>query len=488
MGLGLNGGGLEAARYLANHGAQVTVTDLRDESILRPSIEALGDLPIRFVLGKHEIADFKTADVVVKNPAVKPDSPFLAAAKRIETDISIFLQENPARLSAVTGSKGKSSTASALHWALSSLRNAPSPESKPLFPGRSYLGGNITVSPLSFLDQLKPEDDVVLELSSWQLGDLRGRILAPEGTGDSKTGERALLKPRVAILTTILPDHLDRYGTMEAYVADKRVLYQGQDSQDVTVVGSDDWGRAFAVETPGRPRMYQTWRSSQEAQAQNRRLPRHRELDFELDGWINGPQGPCFARLADGSIAEVVPEAPLVPGIHQKQNLLACALGLLDLGIDPTLIREALGSFPGIEHRLEFFYENGGIRFYNDTAATIPEAAAAAVQAFDQPPILLTGGTDKNLDFTPLAEACSRAKQVILLAGTGTEKLKQLLETRGISYLGPYDNLDRAVLAALGKARPGDSVVLSPGCASFGMFLNEFDRGRKWKEAIRRLA
>ncbi|WP_304224309.1 UDP-N-acetylmuramoyl-L-alanine--D-glutamate ligase [Gracilinema caldarium] len=486
MGLGLNGGGLEAARYLASHGAQVTVTDLRDETVLRPSIEALGDLPIRFVLGKHEMSDFKNADVVVKNPAVKPDSPFLAAAKRIETDISIFLQENPARLCAVTGSKGKSSTASALHWALSSLRNTTASHEKPLLPGRAYLGGNITVSPLTFLDQLRPEDDVVLELSSWQLGDLRGRKLIPAGTNGSQAAERALLKPQVAILTTILPDHLDRYGTMEAYVADKRVLYQGQDSSDVTVTGSDSWGRSFAAETKGRPRIYQTWLSGQEAQ--DRREGHRGEPKAELDGWIDGSQGPCFARLADGSIAKVVPEAPLVPGIHQKQNLLACALGLLDLGIPPELVREALGSFPGIEHRLEFFYENRGIRFYNDTAATIPEAAAAAVQAFDQRPILVTGGTDKNLDFTPLAEACRKTKQVILLAGTGTEKLKQLLDARGISYLGPFDNLDRAVLAAIGKAQPGDKVVLSPGCASFGMFLNEFDRGRKWKEAIRRLA
>ncbi|MCA1949357.1 MAG: UDP-N-acetylmuramoyl-L-alanine--D-glutamate ligase, partial [Treponema sp.] len=283
MGLGLNGGGLEAARYLASHGAQVTVTDLRDETVLRPSIEALGDLPIRFVLGKHEMSDFKTADVVVKNPAVKPDSPFLAAAKRIETDISIFLQENPARLCAVTGSKGKSSTASALHWALSSLRNTTDSQGKPLLPGRAYLGGNITVSPLTFLDQLRPEDDVVLELSSWQLGDLRGRKLMSAGTNNTQAAERALLKPRVAILTTILPDHLDRYGTMEAYVADKRVLYQGQDSSDVTVTGSDNWGRSFAAETKGRPRMYQTWLSDKAEQ--DRLIGRRGEPRAELDGW-----------------------------------------------------------------------------------------------------------------------------------------------------------------------------------------------------------
>jgi UDP-N-acetylmuramoylalanine--D-glutamate ligase len=170
MGLGLNGGGLEAARYLATHGAQVTVTDLRDEKVLRPSIEALSDLPIRFVLGKHEISDFKSADVVVKNPAVRPDSPYLAVAKRIETDISIFLQENPARLSAVTGSKGKSSTSSALYWALASIRNKATSAGAPILHGKAYLGGNITVSPLTFLDQLTMDDDVVLNFRAGNLG------------------------------------------------------------------------------------------------------------------------------------------------------------------------------------------------------------------------------------------------------------------------------------------------------------------------------
>jgi len=475
MGLGLNGGGLEAARYLATHGAQVTVTDLRDERVLRPSIQALEDLPIRFVLGRHEIADFKSADVVVKNPAVRPDSPYLAAARRIETDISIFLQENPARLFAVTGSKGKSSTSSALYWALAALRNKTSRSQSPLFPGKAYLGGNITVSPLTFLDQLTAEDDVVLELSSWQLGDLRGRTVPVQGSEGDKSRTRALLKPRVAILTTILPDHLDRYGTMEAYVADKMVIYQGQDEQDVTIVGSDSWGRSFAMETQGRPRIYQTWGADQVRSSK------------ELDGWLAGPQGPGMARLSDGSIAEVVPEKTLVPGIHQKQNLLACALGLLDIGISPDLVREALGTFPGIEHRLEFFFENRGIRFYNDTAATIPEAAAAAVEAFDTSPVLVTGGTDKNLDFSPLARACKKAKAVILLAGTGTDKLIPLLKAEGVSFQGPYDNLDRAVLAAISAAQRGDPVVLSPGCTSFGMFLNEFDRGNKSKEAVQRL-
>ena len=461
MGLGLHGGGAEAARYLANLGAEVTVTDLRDEKVLAPSIEKLKTLPVRYVLGRHEMDDFRKADMVVKNPGVKGDSPFLMAAKRIETDISLFLSagllsSGKVRLIAVTGSKGKSSVSSALHWVL---------RQRSSISGASWLGGNITVSPLSFLDTLREGDDVVLELSSWQLGDLR---------------LHNTLKPRAAIITAIMEDHLDRYGSMEAYVDDKRLIYQNQNEKDVTVAGNDAWGKSFLKETRGRKLIYS-----------GDPLP-----EAVSGGWIVNSSGPGVARLYQessisgsiGAIAEVVPEHLLVPGYHQKQNLLAAALALLDLGLKPDFIRENLGRFPGIEHRLEFFHEAGGIRFYNDSAATIPEAAAAAIKAFEDPPVLVTGGTDKNLDFSPLARAAVNAKALILLAGTGSDKLKTLLDGAGIRYQGPFGNLDAAIQAALNVAESGDTVILSPGCTSFGMFLNEFDRGKKWKEGVRKLA
>jgi UDP-N-acetylmuramoylalanine--D-glutamate ligase len=411
------------------------------------------------------MADFEQADLVIKNPAVRPDSPFLRAARRIETDISLFLADSPARLTAVTGSKGKSGAASAIHRVLEEARK------RGILPGGAYLGGNITRSPLAFLDELTADDDVVLELSSWQLGDLRGRVKPPNGGG--REGG-ALLKPRSAVITAILPDHLDRYGAMDSYVADKRIIYRGQDLAGATIAGDDRWGRSFLAETPGRPLVYAG--SPLE--------------DGRAGGWLSGPAGPGFIRLpgvAGGKITEAVPAHPLTPGRHQKKNLLAAALALADLGIPPDLIRESLGNFPGIEHRLEFFHEQRGIRFYNDTTATIPEAAAAAVAAFDRPPILVAGGADKNLDFSPLARAAAGVKALALLAGTGSEKLRTLLDRWGIPYRGPFDTVEAAALAALEKAEPGDVVVFSPGCASFGMFLNEFDRGRRWKETVRRL-
>jgi len=465
MGLGLHGGGLESARFLLKRGAQVTVTDLRDEKTLLPSIEQLdrackelGKEPVRYVLGKHEIEDFKKADIVIKNPGVKPDSPFLQAAKLIETDISLFLAESRARLFAVTGSKGKSGTASALHWILNKDRNK----------GKAFLGGNITVSPLTFIEELSENDDVVLELSSWQLGDVKGRTAA-DGS--------ALLKPKAAVLTAIMPDHLDRYLSMEEYIDDKKNIYRGQDEKCVTVAGDDSWGKSFRAETKGRPLVYSR---SLLAERQN-------------GGWLEKGRG--FARLfnwdgVNDETVELVPEHLLVSGEHQKLNLLSAALAVYSLGGKAEKIRGALATFPGIEHRLELFHEAKSVRFYNDSAATIPEAAAACIEALTSaaPLVLVTGGTDKNLDFSSLAKAAGKAKAIILLAGTGSEKLIPLLGEEGISYSGPFDDLDKAVLCAIEKAASGDSIALSPGCASFGMFLNEFDRGKKWKDAVLRLS
>jgi UDP-N-acetylmuramoylalanine--D-glutamate ligase len=471
MGLGLNGGGLESARYLAGKGALVTVTDTKDEKALASSVEELeADAGIRgrirYVLGRHENEDFTAADIVIKNPGVRADSPYLALAKRIETDISLFLAASPARLIAVTGSKGKSGTASALYRALAQARE------KGLAEGKAFLGGNITVSPLSFLDELEEKDDVVLELSSWQLGDLR-----------LCGGGAALLKPRCALITSIMRDHQDRYSGMDDYVNDKREIYRRQDKTDLTVASADDeWGRSFLRESPGRVLPFSE----------------HPLPETTAGGWVSG-SGPGFARLYPGAEPfPAVPANPVVPGRSQKKNLLAAALVLLDLGFPAAFVRESLGSFPGIEHRLELFHEAAGIRFYNDSAATIPEAAAAAVEALagngEKPLVLVTGGTDKNLDYGPLAEAAARAKEVILLEGSGSEKIVPLLRAAGIPFQGPFGDLETAVTRAVSKAgnlAAGAAdpvyVVLSPGCASFGMFKNEFDRGRRWKEAVTRL-
>jgi UDP-N-acetylmuramoylalanine--D-glutamate ligase len=455
MGLGLHGGGLASALFFAAHGAAVTVTDLRDAATLQPALDRLrafeaerraakpGLRPLRIVLGEHRRRDFTGADLVIKNPAVSPGSPYLEAARSrgipIETDVSVFLRLAHNPLLAVSGSKGKSTTASALCHCL-----------RPCYPN-ARLGGNITVSPLSFVETLAPEDPVVLELSSWQLADLKGM---------------QLLKPRISIMTRILPDHQDRYGGMDDYVADKKLLFRDQEADSFAVFDAGDpFQEGFAAETAARIRYYA-----------DGPLPPGRE-----GAWLAGRAG--VLRLAGGERRLFGPRLRL-PGKHNRMNLLAAGLAAALFGLDPGSIRRSLESFAGIEHRLELFSERGALRFYNDSAATIPQATLEALHSLDGPVVLITGGTDKNLDFRDMAEGYRRAAAIILLAGSATEKIRGLLEGERIAYAGPYDDLVQAVREAVRRAPPKAAILFSPGCASFGMFLNEFDRGRRFKQTV----
>jgi len=508
MGLGLNGGGEACVRFFLRHGAYVTITDMKTSEQLAPTIKRLNSDPeldkdrFNYVLGEHRIEDFADADCVIKNPGVKiQGNKYLAAAKRIESDISIFLHFTKAPIIAVTGSKGKSSTVSALDF---SLRNAGF---------KSFLGGNITVSPLTFLERTDGTTPVVLELSSWQLADLRGR---------------KALKPKIAIITKIIPDHQNWYGNMESYVNDKKLIYADQGPEDFTILDYDEddylkdcqspepgckcWGDVFAKETKGTVLRYS-------------RLP----LPKNVLGAFQAKDG----RSTSGYIQlpkNFTPELPvnsvetechkvmgqlLVPGDHMKINVLNAALALSLMNVAPEQILSIVGIWKGITHRLERFHEwqspESGIKvsFYNDSCATVPEAAAAASQAFGRKVILLAGGTDKNLNFEPLAkvirgeggdEAKFRPLQTYLLAGSGTDKLVAGL-TDPKQILGPFESLE--VMLGLLKANlqnpaaeriyrfyPDDDpipVVFSPGATSFGMFSNEFDRGNKFKDAVKQI-
>jgi UDP-N-acetylmuramoylalanine--D-glutamate ligase len=443
MGLGLHGGGLAAALFFARHGSTVTVTDNRDDPQVFGSIlPQLQEAGIRTVLGHHEHGDFRETDLIIKNPAVPISSPFLQTARshgrKIETDLSIFLQicNNP--LIGITGSKGKSTTASAIYHCLRTI------------DPRARLGGNITVSPLAFLDELQPQAPVVLELSSWQLADLRGRDL---------------LAPLVSVVTVILPDHQDRYPDMDSYIADKTLIFSGQSTDQYALFNHlDPLQQSFPHKTRARVRYFS-------AQA----LPPDVEGVYLLER-------DAVIRESTEEIA--LPLEPLLlPGEHNRVNLLAAALACRCYGMSAEQIAPALLTFPGIEHRLELAAEIGGVRWYNDSAATIPQAAAAALQALPPPITLITGGTDKNLDFLPLLESIDRAQRIILLQGSATTKIQALFDERKLAYEGPCSTLEEAVRTA-SSAQAGTSVLFSPGCASFELFLNEFDRGRKFKELV----
>ncbi len=447
MGLGLHGGGTEAALFFARNGARVTVTDLKDEAYLAQSMERLSGYPIRFVLGRHELADFVDTDLVIKNPGVRETSKFIQAARsygvRVESDISVFVSmtENP--IIAITGSKGKSTVASAIHYCLAAVH----PDAK--------LGGNITVSPLGFVNLIPPHVPVVLELSSWQLADLAAN---------------PLFKPRVSLMTNILPDHMNWYANMEDYLSDKKVIYRYQGPGDASIFNLDD------------PRLAPLFAESKAKSYffSSRPLP-----DGMTGAYLDCGKG--WLSLSDAPFP-VLPERVALPGPHNRMNLLAAGLASALAGLHADLIAERLAGFPGIEHRLERFFEKDGISFYNDSAATIPHATAAALRALEPPVYLITGGTDKNIDFAPLFEVAGIPERIYLLEGNATVKMIAGLKEKRIAYAGPFTSLEDAVGSVLSDAKQGANVLFSPACASFGMFLNEFDRGRKFKACVLSMA
>ncbi len=444
MGLGLHGGGIASVRFFAERGADVTVTDLRDRGVLAPSISALGNLPVRYVLGRHDMDDFTRADLVIKNPAVRRSSPYLAAAKKVETDISIFLRMNHRPVLAVTGSKGKSTTVSALHHIL-----------KNSYPD-VLLGGNITVSPLTFVESCEQPSDspVILELSSWQLADL----VPPD-----------ILHANISLITNIMADHQNSYDSMDQYVDDKRRILAGQDAEDRAIFFYDDgYGRNLAESSRGDRFFYSA-----------------NPLPPGVKGaFLTEAGGVARLNKVKKDEVTILPREISMRGEHNRLNLLMAGLIALLYGVDAGSIRRSISGFRGIEHRFEFVDEIHGIKWINDSAATIPEATAAALKSVEGPVHLITGGTDKKLSFEIFEASVHIPVSYHLLEGTATDRMIELLGRHKRRFSGPYDNLQDAVLSPRTAASPGETVLFSPGSTSFGMFLNEFDRGRRFKEIV----
>ena len=417
--------------------------------------------------------DFRAADVVVRNPGVPRESPFLAAAREagaaIEMEMTLFFRLCPGPILGITGTKGKTTT-TLLAGAMLREQYAD-----------TVVAGNLRVSALEQLPRIAPDTPVVLELSSWQL----------EGLGE------AGLSPRWACVTNLSEDHLDRYASMEAYAEAKAQIFRHQGRDGVVVLNmSDGYARSMAERAGGEV----VWFGGTIDAAARREVfhvPR-------LDGQVGQPRFAMWSgdhRLfwyAAGQ-RELLCHAGDVrlPGAHNLANVAAAASLARAFGVEAGPIRAAIRGFDGVPDRMETVRELDGVRYINDTTATAPAAAIAALRSVDRPVIVIAGGADKRLDFADLAECLAeRAKAVVLLAGTATPKLESALQrslARGVERStlpigGPFDALASAVAAARGLAQPGDTVLLSPGCASFGMFRNEFDRGEQFRQLVQALS
>ncbi|MBI3820208.1 MAG: UDP-N-acetylmuramoyl-L-alanine--D-glutamate ligase [Planctomycetes bacterium] len=440
MGLGLFGGGVATARFLTKRGADVLVTDLRDAATLRESVEALADLTIRYRLGEHRDEDFKNADLVVANPAVSPESHFLTIARGhgvpITSELELFLHACPSRdVIAITGTNGKTTT--------TSLAGEILKLTKP----RVFVGGNIGKSLLDCLDELRPDDTIVLEVSSFQLEALH----PPRGW------------PSVAVITNITPDHLDRHGRMEAYVAAKRRILEFQDSECDAILNLNDPISSKVINDSGA-----------------RRLTFSRN-DSKARYTVSDSGGAKYLVERDRGVeTRLCPVEYLqIPGEFNIDNALAAAAVGRARGATPEAIEKAISQFRGVAHRLQFVGTIHNIRFYDNSVSTVPESTISALEAVAPPIRWIAGGKSKGLDLRALAESSRDRAVGIYVYGEAAGELASELRRAGATAR-VFTNLSQAFEAAASEARPGEAVVYSPAFPSFDQYRNYKERGAEF--------
>jgi UDP-N-acetylmuramoylalanine--D-glutamate ligase len=449
MGLGTRAGGVGVARFFAEQGAIVTVTDGKTEAELADSLAELREFPIEFALGGHQDRHFtpEGADLVVRNPAVRRWSPYLAMAREtgvpVEMEISIFLQASRAPVIGITGTKGKTSTSTLTAAILRAWRS------------NTVLAGNMGVSAVAYLAQIDVDTPVVLEISNWQL----------EAMDERRVG------PRIAVLTNIHEDHLDTYDGFDDYANTKRSIANHLAPEDVLIVNHDN---------------QEAWKAVERTRARVVGFGSVRPVEEGF--WIED-RVVCW-EIPESSGCIELPDTFVYQGMHQRLNAAAAIAAALMRGADQDAIRTGLQEFKGVKDRAEVVAEVDGVLFVNDTSATAPAAAIAALDGYPGRNIhIIAGGFDKKLELGQFGKALAdRSASVLLLEGTATPLLIEAIAANGGDWCGPFGSMQDAVEAGADRALAGDVVLLSPGCASFGLFRDEFDRGEKFREAVATLA
>lgn len=442
--------GQALARFLVGKGARVVLNDQRSEAQLSAEQSALKNLKVEWVTGGHPIQALDGVDLVCVSGGVPLTIPLLIEARRrslpLTNDSQLFLESVACPVIGITGSAGKTTTTTLVGRMVKAAAQAPS---------QAWVGGNIGNPLIEHLHEIQPEDQVVLELSSFQL-------------------ELVTRSPQVGAVLNITPNHLDRHGTMEAYTAAKARILDFQQPDNVAVLNREDpgsWGLVnrvrgrlvtFGINRPER------WQIG----------------TFLMDGWLywQDEQGaqPLFAE------AEIA-----LRGEHNRLNVLAACAIALAAGISTDAALQGVRGFCGVSHRLEFVRTWNGVHFFNDSIATAPERVRAALNAFGEPLVLLLGGRDKNLPWEELAAHIRQRVDHVVLFGEAAGKIEQALGKpqpgglpRSIVRCG---GLEEAVQAAAGLAKAGNVVLLSPGCTSFDAFKDFEERGEAYRLWVNKL-
>jgi len=437
--VGLARTGVATALFCAARGANVTATDARPENEIGEAIAPLRTAGIRLELGGHVENTFPEQDLIVPSPGVPADAPLLQAARAkgvtIWSEVELADRFLHGRLIGITGSNGKTTTTSLVEHILKTAGFS------------TILAGNIGTPMIARVEQTSDDTIAVVELSSFQLELLE------------------TFRPNISVFLNLTPDHLDRHHTLEAYGRAKARIFENQTEADSAILNADD--PATTPLAPARPHLY--WFSRKQRVAQGA-FVRGNEIVFRHDG----------KEEAVLSLKEI----PL-PGAHNVENTLAAIAATRLAGAEPAAIAKGVRSFAGVEHRLEFVAEIGGVRYYNDSKATNVDATLKALDAFPGRILIILGGKDKGSDYTALQKPLREKAILALLIGAAAEKIeKQIAGSVAMEHAG---TIERAVEIASHAARPGDVVLLAPACASFDQFQNYEHRGRVFKELVHQL-
>lgn len=436
--MGLAKTGVACARFLASRGARVSATDLRDEQALAGVQQELAGCGIRFVLGRHDEADFTGADLVVVSPGVPQEHPLLVAARAkgvaVISEVELAARFITAPLVAITGTNGKTTTTTLTGELFRASGFA------------AYVGGNIGDPLIDLPASNEKVDIVVAEISSFQLEWIEQ------------------FRPKVAALLNLSEDHLDRYASYQDYIDAKLRIFENQDADDYAVVNRDD---------------QLVWQAAQQLQA--RLFPFSRRV--ALDEGISC-LGSEIVYRHQGQELRFPTAGYKLQGVHNLENIMAAlACGLL-LGCRPTECQALLERFEALHHRMEFVREVRGVRYYEDSKATNVGSVAPALESFDNI-TLIAGGKDKGGSYAPLASLVQQRVHHLLLIGEAADRMAQ--ELGSLTDTRRADSLEQAVQWAAQLTAPGGVVLLSPACSSFDMFRDYEERAKRFIAAVKEL-
>jgi UDP-N-acetylmuramoylalanine--D-glutamate ligase len=437
--VGLARTGVATSLFCAMHGAKVTATDTRTENAIGELLSQLRAAGVYLELGGHREETVLEQDLIIPSPGVPADAPLLKAARAkgitIWSEIELADRFLNGRLVGITGSNGKTTTTSLIEHILRSAGIS------------TILAGNIGTPLISRVEETNDASVTVVELSSFQL-----ELIAS-------------FRPNISVFLNLTPDHLDRHHTLDEYGAAKARIFENQTETDSAVLNADD--PATTKYAPSKPQVF--WFSRKQRVAQGA-FVREDEIVFRRDG-----KEEALLKLQD------IPMA----GAHNVENVLAAVAATRLAGADASSIAKGVRTFSGVEHRLEFVAEIGGVRYYNDSKATNVDATLKALDSFPGRILVVLGGKDKGSDYTALQEPLREKAILALLIGAAAEKIEK--QIAGSVVIERAGTIVRAVDLAAHAARPGDVVLLAPACASFDQFENFEHRGRVFKDLVHQL-